>query len=88
MGKKGSLFYFMPKQKGDKNFFKKSVFPVCWLISAPLNEHAQRTGNTKANYFEYKTIFGLSKAIFFTSWAICSGAKPASRCSSNCVPCS
>jgi hypothetical protein len=39
--------FTIPKQKGDKNFFKKSVFPVCWLISASFNEHALNVQETQ-----------------------------------------
>jgi len=49
--------FIIPEQKWFfKNFFKKTYFSCAFrLISASLNEHAQRTRKTKPNYFEYKS---------------------------------
>jgi len=47
----------IPEQKWFfKNFLKKLFFSRAFrLISASLNEHAQRTRKTKPNYFEYNS---------------------------------
>jgi len=55
---------YLNKSGFSKISLKKNYFSCTFrLISASLNEHAQRTRKTKPNYFEYKDVM----LVFFSS---------------------